>query len=321
MHELDREQHTLFKQHPINFDSLRSILIGLDLQARTVITSTETRDWEPALRPTHWQPTPSAEQITASSPLIVHQYFEALYNHTLSFIQRTVTHPEQPEPVVNHDYLTLLARFDIGSNMLNTLSAHTSPTTEPQSIKTIRLLRCMTEYFLRSERAAAQSTFNFLHLHPLPSLDAAAHFTKLMDLATQLLALPTNATPVFTPNNGPTSALWLIATQAPSRCTALRRRATALLLQYPRREGMYDGILAGQVSSDMLRWEQECTRAELGLGPAEPGDEDLEVPDHLRIMSFRVSYMQDDDRKAKLEYTNARAMAKGEKGLVKLFVW
>jgi hypothetical protein len=321
MHELYREPQARFKQHPINLETLRSILIGFDLQARTVMTYTESREWEPVLHPTHWQPMPSNQQIRASSPLAVHQYFEALYDQTLSFAQETAIHPEQPISAIRHNYLALLARFNAGTSMLENLSAHTSPTTEPQSIKTIRLLQYMTEYYLRCERAEVHPTFNFLHLHSLPPLDTAAQFTKIMDLATQLLASTASTTPLFTPNNGPTSALWLIVTQAPSGCTALRRRAANLLLQYPRREGMCDGLLAGRVSSDMLQWEQEFTRAALGLGPPGPGDEDLEVPDHLRIMPSRVCYMQDDDRKARLEFANAQAMARGEAGIVKVLVW
>jgi hypothetical protein len=318
MHELDREPQARFKQHPINLETLRSILIGFDLQARTVMTYPESREWEPVL---HWQPAPSAEQITALSPLTVHQYFEALYDQTLSFAQKIVTHPEQPESAMRYDYLTLLARFNAGTSMLDNLSAHPSPIAEPQSIQIIRLLQYITEYYLRCERAEVHSTFNFLHLHSLPPLDAAAQFTKIMDLTTQLLTSTTSTTPIFTPNNGPTSALWLIATQAPSGCTALRRRAANLLLQYPRREGMCDGLLAGQVTSDILQWEQECTREALGLGPMRPGDEDLEVPEHLRIMPSRVCYMHDEERKARLEFANAQAMAKGEAGIVRVIVW
>jgi predicted RNA-binding Zn ribbon-like protein len=315
MHELDREPQARSKQHPINLETLRSILIGFDLQARTVMTYPESREWEPVL---HWQPTPSADQI---SPLTVHQYFEALYDQTLSFAQETVIHPEQPRSAIRHKYLTLLAGFNAGTSMLDNLSAHTSPTAEPQTIKAIRLLQYMTEYYLRCDRAGVHSAFNFLHLHSLPPLDAAAQFTKIMDLAIQLLTSTTSTTPVFTPNNGPTSALWLIVTQAPSGCTALRRRAANLLLKYPRREGMCDGLLAGQVTSDMLQWEQEYTRAALGLEPPGPDDEDLEVPDHLRIMPSRVCYMQNDNRKARLEFSNAQAMARGEAGIVRVIAW
>jgi hypothetical protein len=321
MHELDREPHASLKEHPVGFESLRSVLISLDLQARSVLGSADSYSWEPVLRPTHWQPTPALEQSTASSPLEVHQYFEALYGQVLEFVQGAVNRPDQPEILVHNNYLILLTRFAAGTRMLNALSANTSQTAEPQSTQTIRLLRCMTEYFLRSPRTEAQSPFTFLHLRPGAPLNVATHFAKLLDLATRLLASTANNVPVFTPNNGPVSALWLIVMQAPSNCTALRRRAATLMQQYPRCEGMYDSLLAGRVSCDMLQWEQEITRAELGLGPAGPKDVDLEVPDHLRILSFKASYAQDDNRKAEIEYVNAETMEKGGRGHVKWLVW
>jgi hypothetical protein len=115
-------------------------------------------------------------------------------------------------------------------------------------------------------------------------------------------------------------ALWLVVTHAPGSCVTLRRRAVQLMQRYPRREGMYDGFLAGQISSDILAWEQERTRAELGLD-ADAGAEDLVVPDHLRLLAFRALYVADDQRRAKLEYTSARALTRGEQRMERWIVW
>jgi hypothetical protein len=118
---------------------------------------------------------------------------------------------------------------------------------------------------------------------------------------------------------GPLAALWIIATRAPSECMDIRKRAVRVMLSYPRREGFWDGMLAGQVGQEVLRLEQESARRELGLTAASTGD--LIVPKELRIVVVLLRYNQDDHRSATVEHRSVRDMALNRRGSMQYLAW
>lgn len=91
------------------------------------------------------------------------------------------------------------------------------------------------------------------------------------------------------------------------------------MLSYPRREGFWDGLVAGQLAQEVLRLEQEATQQELGL--LDMPTRDLVVPDDLRIVVVSLMYDTDDDRKATVEFKNKRNMDRKEGGKVQRLAW
>jgi hypothetical protein len=92
------------------------------------------------------------------------------------------------------------------------------------------------------------------------------------------------------------------------------------MLTHPRREGFWDGMLAGQIAEEALKLEQERTRAELGVFDLDTS-QDLEVPEHLRIIAFYLTHPEDSDRTVKVEFSDARDIAIGIPGSVKWISW
>jgi hypothetical protein len=118
---------------------------------------------------------------------------------------------------------------------------------------------------------------------------------------------------------GPCAALWLIASRAPSSCQAIRKRAVRVMLSYPRREGFWDGLVAGQIAQELLRLEQESTQEELGLMTCP--NRDLIVPNDLRIVVVKLKYDPVDNRRATVEFRSARDMAMDRPGRAQLVSW
>ncbi|KAF2128765.1 hypothetical protein P153DRAFT_291832 [Dothidotthia symphoricarpi CBS 119687] len=318
--EADEAEAARDEPHPIDIESLRSIFVGLDMQARSIMSQSDFLHWEPPPATKDMPALPRAE-LSDSSLLAMLQYLESLQNHVLNFLQGTNERLPKEKHLVLLGYQDLMERFKIGSIALDRLCNNTSSTQAAfaQPLSSLRLLHCQIEYLIRSPRGDLIEELGFMHESNNMPFDLPAHFTKMMALITHLLPDPSDLTPVFTTAVGPLAALWLVATSAPSTCIALRRRAVALMLSYPRREGYWDGLVAGQIAREVLRLEQESTRAELGLPYME--DVDLVVPDHLRIVVVALSYSKDDDRKAKVEFRNARAMMAGEPGTVQQLSW
>ncbi|KAH7392989.1 hypothetical protein BKA66DRAFT_317530 [Pyrenochaeta sp. MPI-SDFR-AT-0127] len=326
LNEMDSEGDDKAEDHPVDLESLRSLFVGLDMQARSTMPSSQSQGW--VSRPRTKAPSILLRaELSMSSLLAMLRYTESLLNHIHWFFQYIVSRPPEEEPIVESEYRDLINRFRQGAAVLETLSNMPSSSTDEfaQPLTALQLLHCQIEYFLRSPRRDLEEKFNFLSQSDFMDdlfdepFDLSAQFIKMFELATRLLPISTNAAPVFTTTIGPTSALWLVAMRAPSTCAALRKRAVSLMLSHPRREGFWDGMIAGQIAQEALRLEQENTQAELGLSAAPTRD--LIVPDDLRILVVAVSFVEDNDRKAKVEYSNIRDMKEGRPGSVQWIIW
>jgi hypothetical protein len=355
LNELDSEEDRS-DRHPINVDSLRSLFVGLDMQIRSIMSSQDAKDWEPPPRPRspaviqddlnnpslivrylHMQglnvflgltknpqdafdSKSSALQDKAgldnSSLVRMQLYLQTLINEVIAFLQATLNRlPDR------RDYQRLLSRFDACTVLLDRLRirADRSPGDFSQSIMALQLLHSQVEYYLRFPRGDVQEKFYFMVDPDREPFDPVAHFTRMLDLATRLLPHSSSLLPVFTTSMGPLAALWIIATRAPSECMDIRKRAVRVMLSYPRREGFWDGMLAGQVGQEVLRLEQESARRELGLTAASTGD--LIVPKELRIVVVLLRYNQDDHRSATVEHRSVRDMALNRRGSMQYLAW
>ncbi|KAF2826236.1 hypothetical protein CC86DRAFT_394266 [Ophiobolus disseminans] len=320
LHEVDQEENDGIDGHAIDVESLRSIFVGLDMQARSIMTTADSGSWEPTPRTKEPFISPNTD-LNANSLLALQQYLQALLNRTLAFLQASLGRSLEEGEDVYHGYCRLLARFDHGTKLLEELSAKAAYSTNDftQSLTSLQLLHSQLEYFMRSPRPDLEAKFDFMTNPFEEPFDSSAHFTKMLDLATKLLLHGSSLSPVFTTTSGPLQALYLIAARAPSQCHDLRKRAAKLMLSYPRREGFWDGLVAGQIAQEMLRLEQESAQKELGLSIAP--SQDLIVPKELRIIVVALSYDENNDRKARVEYRNAREMADGVPGRVQYVTW
>jgi len=320
LNELDREGTEKPESHPVDVESLRSIFLGLDIQAHSIMNGDARARWESVSRtvqPKVLEPM----DVESDALLAIERYFQALFSHALSFLQDTIHRSTEERDDVYHGYVRLLRRLDHGTDTLQMLCAKStqSKSDDSQPLTALQLLQSQLEYVLRSPRQSLERKFEFVVDPTGKKLDIASHFTRMLDLASKLLPNNPKLPPVFTTASGPLQALWLIATRAPSDRLDLRKRAAALMRSCPRREGFWDGSVASSLIDQVMKIEQESTREEFGLSE-DPGY-DLIVPEDLRIINVALSYDEEDDRKAQINFRSGRDMAQRTPGRDTMVTW
>lgn len=300
--------------HPVNINSLRSIFTGLDIQARSSINWSDIQNWEPVV-PSMRSSEPV--DIDLSSPWAlseIHCRIETLLNDTLAFNRGCVIRPLTDRDTIQAEHNALVSRFTRITAALDTFRPDID-TPASNSSKTI-LLHAQTTHWLRSSILPLRRHFSVSS--PLSDItyDATTHFTTMMPHIEHLLALAPSSTPVYAAAPGPLSALWLIGTSAPSSCVALRKRAIELVIKHPRREGLFDGRLVGRIGRVAWDLEQSAAREAKGLNEQDESLEDLQVPEHARLVSMDIEYATDDERRARVKLANAVEMQRGEGTIV-----
>lgn len=320
--EIDEDQEQNLGRHPVNIESLRSMFVGLDMQARSIMSTVQQSTWEPP--PQSKEPPLRLNAALDDATLIAVQLrLQSIVNDVLAFLPTSSQRPVEDWDTVSCDHQSLLKRFRHISEILDKLNlkaAHDMKGQYAQQLTAVQLLHSQLEYYLRYPRVDLADKFPFLqdYLNE-PVIEPGVHMARMLELAAQLLPHNASLSPVFTTCMGPLSALWLIATRAPSECTAIRKRAVRLMLSAPRREGFWDSMVAGQIAAEVLKWEQESAQAELGL-EAYPS-RDLVVPDDLRMAAVMLLYDEVDERRATLEFQNARDLAMGRRGKIQVLIW
>jgi len=311
-------------RHPITVDSLRALLVGLDLQVRGIPPSRGSKDWVAAPTATSMDVLPGSE-LNMSTLLVLLKYQVSLLNCIFAFYHSIVYRPAEEAALILPRYHDLLLRSHRGATTLSRLLTKSASSTGELSaaLATLQLQQCQIEYILRSPRPDVESKFkltasltadNNPYTNPF---DPAAHFTQIYNLASRLLPARTTThppRPVFTIAAGPLSALYLIAMRAPSSCNALRRRALGLILSHPRREGLWDDRLAGHIAQKIMEIEQQNAREALGLGDSIVGD--VEVPNELRVIAVLLGEAEGENSGSTVEYLTQRDIEAGRKGFI-----
>jgi hypothetical protein len=318
LNEMDHNGIDRLEPHAIELESLRTIFVGLDMQARSIMSAKDSSDWEP-MPQAKWSTILPNADLDDRSLFGLQGYFHGLFTHVLGYTQATRKQPTEERNTTDPQYCRLRARLDQGISLLDKLFERSTSDSDTQPLMALRLLHTQTEFMLQCPHHDSLPTFGIMEDTPGKPFDAAAHCAKLLDHAVVLLGNSPLQSPVFTSASGPLAALWMVATRAPSYCMALRKRAARLMITCARREGFWDGHLGGQVAFELLRLEQESVQSELGLSTV-PG-RDLVVPDDLRIMGVSFSNDDNDNRRAKVEYWNSRNVAEGSPGHVQWLHW
>lgn len=317
--ETKLESYSDRNRHPVNINSLRSIFTGLDIQARSSMNWNDIQNWEPVVQSMRdCEPI----EIDTSSPWAlseVHCRIETLLNDTLAFNRGCVVRPFTDRDAIQQEHDLLVTRFRRISNAMDTISAASPGLETPDSGRSKTLLLIgQTHHRLRSSIAPLAKHFGVTS--PLADIpyDRTQHFEDMMPHIRYLLSLTTSSTPTYSAAPGPLSALWQIASDAPASCVALRKEAIELIREHPRREGLFDGRLAGQIGKVAWGLEQDAARRELGMDVSDGEEGDLQVPEHSQIVFMDVEYPKDGGGRAKVMLANAVQMGRGEGTIVYL---
>ncbi|KAF9701186.1 hypothetical protein EKO04_000067 [Ascochyta lentis] len=297
--------------HPVSLGSLRSILTGLDIQARSSINWSEIQSWEPFF-PT---PQPSdAADIDISHPWALselHCRIETLLNDTLAFNRGCVARPFSDRESIHHEHNALIWRYQRISQTLSSIRSLPLPSSHSpsQGLSRVLLLHAQTQHYLRSSILPLKHHFNISSPLSHTPYDATTLFSDMMSNAVHLLSATSPPGPIYTVAPGPLAALWLIATSAPSSCVALRKRAMELMLSHPRREGLFDGMLAGRIGRVAWGLEQAGARRELSVDGGRGEEGDLVVPEVARMV--HVDVHQEGPWRARVKLANAGEVRRG----------
>ena len=124
--------------------------------------------------------------------------------------------------------------------------------------------------------------------------------------------------PLYSFNPGPVEPLFVVASR--SRCPLLRRRAINLMLRYPRREGIWDSVLAGRIAWESMTMEetlaeeyQEKQGLTHGIHCA------ADIPEECRTRDIALSF--EGLRTATCVFRRTEHFLRGEPGIKRTISW
>ncbi|KAF2867370.1 hypothetical protein BDV95DRAFT_582020 [Massariosphaeria phaeospora] len=331
--------------HPISLSTLRTIFLYMSVQARGVMSNEMMKKWgpKPVRRPT-------IPPTTFKTFLQARLFFEAILNALYAFFQDLDADPpandEETQASVRQ-YESLQDQFEEGSTRLAHFLSQLCHTNEEdrEAVIGIRLIHLQIRFHLRAcEGFNAECGVIGMNLH-VDEHDLA----EILDLVGQLLKAPANLTlspgavpqdyypapgdernnsgtegptysrPVFSSNSGLLSGLWLVACMAID--PAQRRRSIAMLLNYPRREGVWDSVLAGRIA-----WEQMVLEEAAALGeyeedvkPFEEEKKSIHISEKHKIRAIDIRYT--DTRVATIKFQTLDEYKAGDAGRVTQIAW
>lgn len=318
-------------EHPIRVKSLRVIAIGLDLQGRSLMKGgQDVANWEPA--PKHQIDASRLNDSVGESELEDAQlYLESTLNEFMAWVQ-SLGGPLLTNSYTAHiteRYYELKAQADLGKEILERVVskiAGASVESYKQSFLALRLIQATVDLGLKAFRV---KRLNIPLEGETQLFDDIDHFKGMMEIIEDLMEpelspdiepvsfpnVPSpSRRPVFSFSFGILTTLWWIAQQAPF--ASQRNKAIAMMFAYPRREGFWDGPVAGRVAWEATLLEQQSVRDELG---SPEGSDQLFVPEHLRIRNIDIEFLGTTG--ARIEFKNMRAVQQGESGWSRTIEW
>ncbi|KAF2677408.1 hypothetical protein K458DRAFT_423901 [Lentithecium fluviatile CBS 122367] len=330
--------------HPINLTTLRAMFVTMDVQARGIMSDEELSKWEP--HPKRKFLTPPARFRTFAQ---ARYYFESAFIDMMAFRQELdVNPPKGPgaaqrvkETRLEHERQTeeMSDRLD---EFLGQLSNVTSQA-DRESILGIRLFREQVRVYLKlfkgfdEEKHAREIDWHVDEQDMGVIVELAGELLKApADLSIPAGAVPEDyypfpsdvenisqmeipaySRPVFSSCSGLLSALWLVASRANS--AVLRRRAIALMLDFPRREGVWDSVVAGRVAWESLTLEETALEGELGVRRGRLDARSEYIPEANKVRSIEIRYVA--TRVMEAEFQSVKQAEAGQVGVKKLIAW
>lgn len=331
-------------EHPISLNTLRTMFVSMDVQARGIMGDEALRTWGPQPKRNFAVPQTSFKTFAQAR-----FYFEAALNDVLAFMQGLDIDPPKTEDAIQDiraTYHRLQRQFDEMSVRLDYFLAqlsHANSQEDRESILGIRLFREQVKVFLRvfkgfngdkhireidwhvdendMETILALAS-ELLKAPPDLSVPAGAvpgeYYPSQADLEhISNMEIPSYSRPVFSSFSGLLSALWLVTSRANS--SAIRRRAIALLLDFPRREGVWDSVLAGRVAWESLMLEETALEGELGARQGRLEPRSHYIPDCNKVRAVEIIYV--GPRVAQIEFRSVRQYEAGQPGVIRYIAW
>jgi hypothetical protein len=329
--------------HPISLKTLRAIFVTMDVQARGVMGKEMLENW--VQRPNRNFNGPPPQFVTFSQARYA---FEVLYHEIIGFMQALdVDPPRGPDAPawLWREYEQFQAEFDGLSARLDEFLARLSHITAPEdqeSVLGIKLSREQIRVYLKLFRGfdpkkrtreinwqvEEESMVIILNLacellrappdvsEPAGSRPEAYYPAKTDPEYGTGSDIPAYSRPVFSSMSGLLSALWLVVSKAQS--STLRRRAIALMLDYPRREGIWDGVLAGRVAWETLRLEEMAVDGVLG---ADPNGHAEMIPDCNKVRDCNIRYIAPRVMEVEFRSLAQWEMGPTARGIKKVLAW
>jgi hypothetical protein len=327
--------------YPVSFDTLRAMLVNMDVQARGIMSNAMVALWEPQ---------PKRNEAIHRKPfktfIQARFCFESTFNDLITFVTKLDAHPPKTKEEARDvflDYQRIQRQFDAGSLLLDTFLSQFSNTRSEIDINSvigIRLIHDQVKVFLK-----AFSQFeNLTEIREMDFSIEDEDMEAILGLASQLLNAPPDLTlgpgevpedyctssaggshaasvntpffaaPVFSSCSGLLSALWIVTSR--SRSYVLRRKAIALFLYYPRREGVWDSLIAGRIAWEQMRLEEEALERGQSVFVEQKGPVML---DWYRIRDIIITYP--GLRCAEVEYKNIQQYETGQRGVISHLSW
>jgi hypothetical protein len=330
--------------HPINLTTLRAMFVTMDVQARGIMSDEDLSGWVP--HPKRNTLSPPAKFKTFAQ---ARYYFESTFVDILAFHQQLdVNPPTDPSAVqqIHEQHLEHQRQSQEMSDRLDeflTQLSHITSEEDRESILGIRLFREQVKVFLKlfkgfdGTKQVREIDWHVDEQDMGVILDLASDLLKApADLSIPAgatpesyypfpsdvenlsqMELPAYSRPVFSSSSGILSALWLVSSRAKS--ASLRRRAIALMLDFPRREGVWDSVIAGRVAWESLVLEETAMDGELGVRRGRLDARSDYIPDSNKVRSIEIRYVA--ARVMEAEFHSVKQYEAGESGVKKLIAW
>jgi hypothetical protein len=330
------------------------MLIDMDVQARGVMSEADEKKWEPPPK-RGLQVTRSPYQTFSEARYFIETTFNDMVQLVKGISQRPPKAKESVQLVVT-EYQRLRNQYLAGGVLLDQFLADPRNNGDKRAVAGIRLIYTLgnifTNAFSRWVPEKGEWVIDHENLEPpgwkndpARELELERILVVIMELCTELLEEEQkvergpHVRPYYSSGSGVLGGLWLVASvsQDPVR----RRKAIEMLRANPRREGLWDGVVAGDIAQQVLVLEESSmnqgsiqreeppepykleafwteapsTTIEIGCSQYPPGEE----PHYSRIRDVAITY--NADRKATIEFRNVKQLKMGERGLFKQIEW
>lgn len=334
------------ENHPVSLKTLRAMFVTMSVQARGIMSKESLASWVPRPKRKNRNHSP-ARFVTFTQARYA---LEALWHEIFEFMQSLDVDPPRDAGAsewLQCEHRQFQSEFDALSvsldDFLGRLS-HITAQEDKESILGIKLYREHVRAFLRLFKGFDEvKRTREIEWHV-----EEESMTTIVDLASELLGAPPDITggvpagarlqdyymdttdtayatttgvraysrPVYSSGAGVLSALWLVVSK--SQSSTLRRRAIALLLDFPRREGVWDGVVMGQIAWETLRLEETAVDGVLGAN-AEQRAESIAECNKVRECSIR--YVAPRVMEVEFRSLKQWEAGPGERGVVKVLGW
>ncbi|KAF2003994.1 hypothetical protein P154DRAFT_485637 [Amniculicola lignicola CBS 123094] len=312
-------------EHPISLTALRNMIINMDILARGIMNDDMLAAWEPYPKQNH----PARDQPFQSLE-DAHRYFQGIFQDVLVFLQNIdLRSPNKAENLKGAEEHIAKLRYQTysGSYLLEEfLAAPRTPVNE-EALTGVQLLHDTLLVEMRAfedfagiktldvdaqERSLNRIVENSgrllgksLSKKVAKSPGCAARYTaSVSPILISSKSPKSSARPVFSSNSGVLMALWVVCCRTVKSAT--RRRVIDMLLENPRREGVWDSILEGLIAVEVMLLEEASSEGAWIMGY-----------NKVRDVCIKYSGL----RTARVELRTVTQYQLGQPGVVKEFAW